>query len=124
MELTAENVDTLMRETLAERADSPGTVLGEGVRGKAAFDAARIEARRTDVRTMLDQLPAEFGEKTGGGWPFLNACVRRDGTQWGEHRSIDHLVMMGSALGLVSFVMPREMWPALAGGMPYFVIRA
>jgi hypothetical protein len=54
-----------------------------------------------------------------GGATFLNACVDKNGTQWGEHRNIDQLLCLGIAIGKVSFPMPKEMWSMLPGGMPF-----
>ncbi len=35
---------------------------------------------------------------------------------------MEALVVLGIASGFVKYPMPREMWSALPGGMPYIVI--
>ena len=62
---------------------------------------------------MLAQLPAEFGERAGGGWSFLNSCQRMDGTLWtGLHSIMEALLVLGLAIGLVEWLLPREHWYA------------
>lgn len=55
------------------------------------------------------------------GSSFLNACVDRDGVQWGEHVNVDELVMLGQGIGKLKFCLPRERWDVFPGGMPYIV---
>ena len=59
----------------------------------------------------------------GGGWSFLNMCVDKDGNQWtGFHEIVDKLLMLGIAIGKMSFLLPKQMWSILPGGMPYVVV--
>lgn len=134
MELSAENVVATVKKCLPEsvnqeeekllmNGEAPeGFVLAEGVRSRFAFRKSAVEQVREDVKSMLAQLPENFMKGKGGGWSFLQACMNKDEVQWGEHRNIDDLICLGSALGMVKFCMPREMWRALPGGMPYFVV--
>ena len=72
---------------------------------------------------MLSHLPTGFHKSGGGGWSFLQACQDDNDVQWtGEHRTMDMLFALGQALGYVALALPREMWAALPGGMPYFVV--
>jgi hypothetical protein len=86
------------------------------------FHAARLEGHRADVEGFLRQMQPEFFADTGGGWSFLQLCQTRDGRQWAEHPTMEELCGLGIALGLVRWCAPRELWPALPGGMPYLVI--
>jgi hypothetical protein len=54
---------------------------------------------------------------------FLNACMDRHGNHWAEHQTIDFLLCLGLATDQVAFCLPREIWAALPGGMPYFVVK-
>jgi hypothetical protein len=123
MELTSENVHDIFLNCLFED-DEPHDqyVKAEGVMINVGFHPERLESHRGDIESMLDYLHANFS--VGGGWSFLNACNRADGTQWtGLHSVVDELVCLGLAIKHVSYVAPREMWPILPGGMPYFVVR-
>lgn len=131
MELTAENVhsivvDCLFRDDEIENGKPKVPMLtGTGVVRSFGFHAERLTSHRNDVADMLNQLPDTFKPESqggGGGWSFLNACVRKDGEQWGEHKDIEALVALGHALGMVKFPFPREMASVLPGGMPYIVI--
>ena len=46
-----------------------------------------------------------------------------DGTQWTDlHRTMEQLFLLGLASGLVTELMPRELWGSLPGGMPYYAV--
>lgn len=108
-------------ETLPENA-----VTAEGVASVAGFKRENLEAHRAEILELLGQLPKDFRPSEqggGGGWSFLNGCLREDGEQWtGFHATVDLLFQMGTAIGAVAPVLPRAMWSALPGGMPYYVV--
>lgn len=97
-------------------------IIVAGVLRQFGLHKERLEAYRQTVSEMLAQLPDPFMSDKGGGWSFLNACVTKDGTQWGEHRNMDELFVLGQGLGFVTYPLPRNMWKALPGGMPYIRI--
>jgi hypothetical protein len=105
-------------ETLPE-----GAIITEGILNQTGFHPGRIEEHRSEILSMLSELPHAFRPREGGGWSFLNACMREDGEQWtGFHQTQDRLFQLGMALGVVSYALPRAMWSALPGGMPYLVV--
>lgn len=105
-------------ETLPE-----GAIVTDGVINQTGFHPGRIEEHRTEIAAMLAELPRGFRKDAGGGWSFLNGCMREDGEQWtGMHRTQDMLFQLGMAIGVVSYVLPRNLWPSLPGGMPYLVL--
>lgn len=115
MKLTAQNVEKLFAKCFRETGEPI-----EGIGGSAALDTS---AHESDIAEMLAQLPAEFQRSGGGGWSFLNACMDKGGGQWtGLHSTMDKLFMLGIAAGKAQWLMPREMWPLLPGGMPYVVV--
>lgn len=120
MELTASNVkDVVMDCLFNEGEDTSKAVMVEGVVNKLGFHPERLATHKDDIVSMLMQLPKPFIDD---GWSFLNACVREDGFQWGEHRDIDTLLCLGLAIKRVVFPLPREVWAALPGGMPYLIV--
>lgn len=131
-ELTAENVTRIISDSLFRSEEVPGdpgektppadAVIVEGIMNRWAFHPGRLEGHRQEIADMLSQLPEEFQIHKGGGWTFLNACMTRDGRQWGEHRSMDELFSLGQGLKLVKCQMPRDMWRMLPGGMPYYSV--
>lgn len=128
MRLEAQNVDKVMRDCLFKPEEIIGgkppadAVIVEGVRGKFGLHKARLESHRGDVESMLEELPEQFMIEKGGGWSFLNACMTRDGNQWGEHRDMNALFVLGQGLGVVKCQLPREMWDILPGGVPYYSV--
>lgn len=100
-----------------------GAVVTEGILNQTAFHPGRIEENREVILDMLRELPVAFRTEVGGGWSFLNACMREDGEQWtGLHRTQDCLMQLGMAIGAVKYVLPRDMWSVLPGGMPYLSV--
>lgn len=103
--------------------DTSNAVIVEGIVGPFGFRLDRLEENRPTIKEMLAELPDEFMASGGGGWSFLNACDDRHGEQWtGMHRAMDQLFCLGRGIGVVDEVLPREMWGALPGGMPYYRI--
>lgn len=129
-ETIAASVDRIVRaclytdEELTASDSSPpdGAVLVEGIVSKIGFHPQRLEAHREEIRGLLGQMPKEFHKSKGGGMSALNMCNNREGRQWGEHRDMDLLVVLGLGVGMVEYLMPREMWAVLPGGMPYILI--
>jgi len=98
-----------------------------GILVDTAFHPERLESHREEVAGWLQHLPDDFHEHSGGGASFLNACYLKGETQqapWGEHRNMEQLFMLGTALGLAECLMPRSLWSILPGGMPYYMVKA
>ncbi len=128
MELTAENVrkvfkDCLFKDTEVVDGQPPKTMVTvEGIMATFELHPERLESHRKDVIELLDQLPETFRLEGGGGWSFLCACNRKDGTQWGEHPDMELLFALGIGLGLAKWALPREMWDVLPGALPYVTV--
>lgn len=93
-----------------------------GIASDFGFHPERLESHRQEVVELLDELPDQFHEKTGGGWTFLNGCVDKDGDLWGQHLSVEQLFCLGVGLGIVKECLPVEMRITLPGGVPYYMI--
>ena len=98
-----------------------------GIINDYAFNPERLEKHRDEIAEMLQNLPLQFRPASvggGGGWSFLNACQDANDVQWtGSHRTMEHLFCLGIALDLVQWTMPKDVWPALPGGMPYVTVK-
>jgi hypothetical protein len=128
MDLTAENVRTVFDDCLFKDEEVVNgkpviePIKAEGIMATFGFHPARLESHKQEVKEMLSQLPDPFMKSKGGGWTFLNACMTKNGTQWGEHNTMEQLFVLGIALKICSFALPRKMWDILPGGMPYIVV--
>lgn len=96
-------------------------VLVEGLRYTLAFHPLRLQAYRAEVIEFVQAMDPAFHSGSGGGSSFLNLCMDKDGEQWGEHRECDQLLCLALACGFASYLMPREFWSAMPGGLPYIV---
>lgn len=123
MKLTAENVEVVFKDCLHNDSENmDDTVLVEGIVHNFGFHSDRLNKHKDDITSMLNYLPKEF-KKDGGGWSFLNACDDKNGNQWtGLHIVMEQLITLGIAIKKVEYRLPKSMWSALPGGMPYFVI--
>lgn len=116
MELTSENVENLFNLCVDDR--------GEEVQGIMRAVPMRAEPFKKEIGELLDQLPNTFKKDHGGGGSFLVSCENNAGVQWtGMHAVMELLLLMGLATDQIEFVLPRESWKILPGGMPYFVIK-
>jgi len=105
-----------------DREDKDKMIKVEGVAHSFGFDPEKLDANKEEIFSLLKEFPKEFHAASGGGMSFLNACVDKDRNQWGKHKDIESLVCLGIGLGVVKYCLPRKMWEAFPGGMPYFVV--
>lgn len=96
-------------------------VIVKGIIRQFGFHPGRLQEKKPEIKAILDQMPKEFHIQGGGGMTFLNLCMTRDGEHWAEHATMETLVVLGIGVGLASYPMPKELWSALPGGMPYIV---
>ena len=120
--IDASRISEIVKECLfKEDEDSSAAVVSAGVTRTFGFHPDRLKSHQAEVTEMLLQLPEEFHYD---GWSFLNACVDREGNQWGDHPNVEELFVLGQAMGMVHCVLPREMWGMMPGGMPYYTVKA
>jgi len=125
MNLTAENVISIFENCLMTVDDENifDIVMGEGIMGNANFNPERLKGNEQFICDMLNDLPDSFKKDGGGGMSFLNMCQDKNDRQWADlHQTMDMLVCLGNSIGKLSFLMPRDMWSMLPGGMPYIVV--
>ena len=123
MKLTSGRVNVVFRSCLfADGEARTDFVKAGGVVHTFGFHLGRLKAHEPEVREMLAELPENFMADKGGGWSFLNAPMDKFGDQWGEQMDAEQLLCMGIGLGLVRCQLPREVWSALPGGVPYYVV--
>jgi len=125
MILSSENVEKVILSCLfKDGEDTSNHIAGIGVKTKIGFHPERLKQNTENIIDMLLMLPDDFKQSKGGGMTFLNACIDNNGDQWtGDHSMVDRLFVLGNAIGKAEFLMPREMWEILPGGMPYFYIK-
>ncbi len=103
--------------------DTSNAVEAEGITMNVGFNPTRLDEHKAEIGAMLKELPEEFQATGGGGWSFLNACMDKHGNHWAEHPTMQELFLLGLATGKVECQMSREMWAAMPGGMPYYVVK-
>ncbi len=99
--------------------DTSNHITSPGIVSNVGFHPERLESHKEEIKSMLDCLPEAFHKDTGGGTSFLNACMDKDNHQWGEHQNMEQLFQLGNALKLSAWLLPKEIWSSLPGGMPY-----
>lgn len=137
MELTSDNVEAVTKDCVYTDWELPpavdkdslpaDAVVVEGVINTYAFNPERLEQHRDDVKTMIEELPRQFFPDGGGGWSFLNLCTtqkaldagRGDEIWTGLHLIQERLYCLAAGLGMAKIQVPRELWGALPGGVPY-----
>ena len=122
--LTADKVnETFLSCLFRSKDDAVAYVKASGVVSSVGFDPQSLAKNKEKIHEFLLQLPKEFQQDSGGGYSFLAACNDKDGVQWtGLHKDMEELFLLGLATGYVQCLMPRNMWPVLPGGMPYYTV--
>jgi len=124
MKLTSENVEKIFTDCLFKNGENTdNAILVNGITNNFGFNPNKIEQHKDDIYSMLKELPEKFHKDIGGGWSFLNACNDKHGKQWtGLHRVMEQLFAISMACGKVKCLLPRKLWKALPGSMPYYVV--
>jgi hypothetical protein len=122
--LDPQRVEAIFMDCLfKEGEDTSNHIEAEGIIGSVGFHPERLESHRAEIEALLGELPNEFKVSGGGGWSFLMACNDKHGNQWTSlHLRMDQLFQLGNGIGKVKSLMPRELWSALPGGMPFYII--
>ena len=123
MTINAERVDEILMDSLYGAPDDgrPDALCVEGLVRTFLFSKSKVETYKGEIKEMLDQLPAQFHNATGGGGSFLNMCVDLSGAQWGEHRNMEALCCLAIAVGYGTWGL-KSMMEILPGGVPYFSV--
>lgn len=123
--LDPQRVSEIFLDCLFRDGEDPSTcTTAEGIMSTVGFHPGRLHAHTPEIESLLGELPDEFMESKGGGWSFLNACMDKRGHLWtGMHQTMDQLFMLGIAAGKAAYALPREMWSALPGEMPYLIVK-
>lgn len=126
MKLLPQTVSNIFFECLfKEDEDNSIAIESYGVTIDVGFHPERIERHKEKIVNLLNELPLEFCEATGGGFSFLAACNDKNGEQWtGFHAVMEQLFLLGMAAKRVKCLLPRDMWYMLPGSMPYYVVTA
>lgn len=78
----------------------------------------KLDTYREEIKKMLLELNPDFSQ----GWTFVQLPFDRNGNQWGEQHNAEELMVLGMALGYISFTFPNDIWKGLPGRMPYVTI--
>jgi hypothetical protein len=101
-----------------------GAIITEGLQNKFGFHPERLSVCKEEILSYVNELKPDFLSSGGGGTSFLNLCEDKDGNQWtGMHSIMEQFFCLASGLGLAGFCLPRELWAALPGGMPYICFK-
>jgi hypothetical protein len=122
--LSSEGVNAVFMQCLfKEGEDKSCCTESEGIIHNVCFHSKRLKDRQVVIETMLNELPDQFQELSGGGWSFLNACDDKHGRQWtGLHLHMEQLFLLGIGINRVKSLFSKDMWNALPGSMPYYVV--
>ena len=118
--------DCLFRKEELDEKDQPKEgipwIKVEGVLSSFGICTERLKKHESQIVEYLKNTPTAFHKGVGGGWSFLNLCCDKNETLWGQHSNVEQLIVLGIAIGKVSFPLPRKIWTSLPGGVPYVVI--
>ena len=124
MKLNSETVREIFLDCLfKEDKNRDNAIMVTGITFSVGFNPIRLNKHKEDIIQLLDNLKDEFKQESGCGYSFLGACFDKYGNHWGEHRNVEELFLLGIAIDKVEYLLPRELWMILPGGVPYLVIK-
>lgn len=125
MLLTSSAVADIFRDCLFREGEpTEDHIAVDGLTSRFGLHPERTCSHTEEIADLLTQLPDDFQESKGGGMSFLNMCNDHEGNQWtGSQQTMQELVVLGLAVEKVAYLLPREMWAALPGGVPYIVVK-
>lgn len=123
--IDAQKVRDLFTDSLFRDDEDHSEFLpAKGLVTNVGFHPQRLESHEKEVHSLLLNLPESFQENSGGGYSFLAMPMDKNEEQWGEQRNAEELLLLGIALGWADIVIPRELWSAFPGGVPYIVVHS
>jgi hypothetical protein len=119
--INTEYLDSVFRDCLFREDESTDiAVIVDGITGQFGFHPDRLKSHRQEIYSMLMQLPHQFRvSDEAQGWSFMQMPFDNDGEQWGEHPNAQQLMVLAVAMGFMRYLMPKDLWAILPGGMPY-----
>lgn len=119
--LTTDAVDAVVKRCLyGDERPTEGAVIVEGIVTSYGFDRNRLAESVPEIERLIGELPDAFLMSGGGGWTFLNLCQDRHDRQWtGSQATMEAFCCVAIAAKRAAWLLPREMWGLLPGGMPY-----
>ena len=94
-------------------------VIVKGIINSFVLHKERLESYRGEIQLMVDCLVPELKY----GISFMNMCMDKDNSQWGEHVNSEQLLCLAKGLDIVEYVLPEEMWQFLPGSMPIIKLK-
>ena len=94
-------------------------IIVEGIVDNYAFHPERLAAHKQEIADIIAEMNPVFHKSSGGGWTFLNLCMDKNDVQWGEQINCQELVALAIATEQGGYCLPKKMWDALPGSVPY-----
>lgn len=133
-ELNSENVHKIFQDCLFKQTEinnnAPTVEFNyvEGIKHKVLFSTERLNNNKMKIAKLIDMLPLIplpepilVGKSSVSSLPqsFLCLCCDKNGRLWtGDHQTMEFLMVLGIACGIIEYAIPREKWGELAGSVP------
>ena len=111
-------IDALVKESDGDNLTPDQYVVVDGIINKCVFHKERLEAHRGEVQYYIDNI-----KDMKEGISFLSMCQDKEDSQWGEHPNCEELLLLGLALDILQYPLPREAWQILPGAVPYIILK-
>lgn len=126
MKLSKENVKHVLTTCLQIQSapesgtESTETVVVQGIANNFVFNKHMLLQEEKHIEELLSDLPEDFKQ----GSSFMQMYTNREGEQWtGVIQPLEELLALGVAVGKIHYLVPREQWWSLSGGMPYIAVK-
>lgn len=120
--LTEQNVSRILSKcthTPNIPSTNRATIEVEGIHKTYVLNKNLLESERQNIEHMLQELPQGFKQ----GWSFYEMYHTKTGRQWAYNiKSMESLMVLGVAIGKLTYPVPKSLWWSLPGGMPYITL--
>ncbi len=107
------SVCVIARENLVDTAKDDLKIVN-GVDDDYYFSRSKLRSCKADIIEQVSRLSERFDD----GRPVNQASYTEDGI-WGHGDVAYSLILLGMAIGVIEYSLPRPLWYLLPGGTPY-----
>lgn len=125
--ITSKRIGEIFLECIAKEGDNPDEYIHtesvvRSIRD-TTFHKGRLNNHQEEICALLAELACDFQMDEHASISFEFAKANRYGEFWTDKNTpVDQLFQLAIAVGKAHYLLPRDKWNLLPGGMPVYVL--